>query len=435
MQPLPFTATYQKTTFFLMPKLLPSPPASLEAERAALRRAILDEDSGFLTQLEQGDFTENLYWQIIEAAQVSWEEYEACDPLATDENLTKNSKYQELGGLTWLTKTILDAQVSCPKFLLKTLRKYRAQRETGKLYLDLEKGDMNKVPDLLTEHSQYINDILSIDEMDSIDNIVEEFQKDHDHVPTGIEGLDEALNGGFRTGSLNVIGARPGIGKTSLAATIAANLLARGLSFNFISIEMDLNEILSKILCALTRMKHDSVSEEIRGLLEEYEGKLLINDRIDSISAIKQAIMASEQDLIIIDYYQLITTKLQESRTFQLDEISREIRLAAKRSGKPVLLLSQLNRKIEEDKKGREPILADLKGSGTLEQDAHMVAFLFDPDKGLEMSEAAAKVVSDLEGTNDSTIELIVRKNRGGPKPRLSLKFQWEISLMTQTIG
>lgn len=212
-------------------------------------------------------------------------------------------------------------------------------------------------------------------------------------IPTGLEDLDEILEGGMRPGQLIVVGARPSMGKTALAMTIGLQV-AEGYSVAMLSMEMPHAELRDRMTAMLGRVSLSSVKRPKRHDLDW--GRVL--DGVER--ARKLNFIASDQggltigqvrakarnvkrlhglNVLIVDYIGLMAgTDAGQPRAYQLEEISRGLKSLAKELDIAVLCLAQVNRRVEE-RTDRTPSLSDLRDSGAIEQDADVVAFVHRP--------------------------------------------------------
>jgi len=244
--------------------------------------------------------------------------------------------------------------------------------------------------------------------------------------PTGFAELDKLI-GGLRPGSVTVIAARPGMGKSALAGCIAQNFAKRSEPTLICSLEMSRAEIAQRLLALQTgtsfkRLEQPDTLDELDreivfdAMQELSELPLSIDDSagmtLQHIAAVTRLQRKKHGlKLGIIDYLQLIRpTDPKVIREQQVAEISRELKALARDLGIPLLLLAQLNRSVE-NRENRTPRLSDLRESGSIEQDADAVVFVYQPD-------------DDEPGLR----ELVVAKNRHGPTGRVSV--QWNGQLM-----
>ena len=244
-------------------------------------------------------------------------------------------------------------------------------------------------------------------------------------IPTGITELDELTNG-LQNSDLIILAARPGVGKTSFALTIAANAAINyHRSVAFFSLEMDGVQLAQRLLCSRaeidqSKLRNNKLSnEEMRKLIATVapinQSPLYIDDNADLgimelMSKARDLKRKGTLDMLIVDYLQLMKTGGEENRAVAIGAISRGLKILAKELQIPVIALAQLNRKVEE--KGRErPQLSDLRESGSIEQDADMVWFV---------ERAYVRTHKD---EDKYKAELIVAKHRNGSVRDIQLSF------------
>ncbi len=254
-------------------------------------------------------------------------------------------------------------------------------------------------------------------------------------ISTGYGALDSMTNG-FQPGALMILAARPAMGKSAFALNLANNVsrLNSGAVAVF-SLEMPADSLMKRLIASEAKvggmkLQNGNLSEDEMSAI--YEAGNRLSDRkifIDDSSSIKvsqiyskcRKLKAEYNDiaLVVIDYLQLITGRGQESRQQEVSDISRQLKIMAMELNCPVLALSQLSRKVEE-RTNHEPMLSDLRESGSIEQDADIVMFLFrkayyekDEDKEKENREDATEVV-----------DLSLAKHRSGATGQLQLAFQ-----------
>jgi len=241
-------------------------------------------------------------------------------------------------------------------------------------------------------------------------------------VATGFRDLDKVLLG-MRPGSLNIVGARPGVGKTSFALSLAANAAKAGTSVVFFSLEMSGSEIATRLICAEACVSNEDVRAG-RIAAEMWPPILEASERLNNLDFIiddtagtnvveirtkaRRALHGKPNGLIIVDYLQLINpTHRAENQNVAIGEISRALKVLAKDLKVPVIALSQLSREVER-RPDKRPVLADLRDSGSIEQDADIVMFI---DRSLSEAEANDE---RHERPPLGTANVIVAKNRAG---------------------
>jgi len=229
-------------------------------------------------------------------------------------------------------------------------------------------------------------------------------------VKTGISTID-AVTGGFRPGQLVVLGARPSMGKTSLALGITRQAALAGKTVAFFSLEMSSDDVICRILADLGDvdlgriMLHDLREQDLTAVLTAanklHKTRVFIGESTDQIEGVCTQLQHQHGlDLVVVDYLQLMSIRA-ESREQQIATLSRGLKQLARRAKAPVLVLSQLNRNLEQ-RVSKRPQLSDLRESGAIEQDADVAMLLwrrsyYDPD------------------ADQTEAELVVAKHRNGP--------------------
>ena len=247
-------------------------------------------------------------------------------------------------------------------------------------------------------------------------------------ISTGFAKLDE-MTGGLHGGDLCIIAARPSMGKTALALNIAQHVaLKLKQTVAIFSLEMSQESLLTRMLCAAARVDSQRfragfLSQEERrklnhSLHELVEAPLYIDDTsgvhlMDMHAKLRRLQQEHKIGLVIVDYLQLMTVPgRQENRNQEVSTLSRGMKLLAKELNVPMMVLSQLSRAVEQRQGDHRPQLSDLRESGSIEQDADLVGFIF-------REEVYHREREDLRGL----AELIVAKQRNGPVGTVNLVF------------
>lgn len=257
-------------------------------------------------------------------------------------------------------------------------------------------------------------------------------------VATGFVDFDR-MTGGLRPGQLVIIAARPSMGKSAFAMNIAENACVRGgLATAVFSLEMTSVELMERILCSQSDVKiqrvrdgfmsKDEMKELGRKMMDVQTAPLYVDETPSlTISAFRararRAVAKHGVKLLIVDYLQLMkgsTKRAAQDRRLEIDEISSGLKATAKELGVPVIALSQLNRDAEER---AEPKLSHLRESGSIEQDADVVALLHRPERVTHKEEDKGKAV------------LILAKQRNGPVGRIELTFMAELARFGNATG
>ena len=269
-------------------------------------------------------------------------------------------------------------------------------------------------------------------------------------VPTGLRDLDDRL-GGLHQSDLIIIAGRPSMGKTALATNIAFNAAKKlqdenkKSSIAFFSLEMSSEQLSTRILAEQSRITSHNIR---RGKISEEEFDKFIETSktiseiplfIDETPAITIAALSNRArrikrlhglDMIVVDYIQLMraTTNIKDGRVQEISEITQGLKAIAKELRVPVLALSQLSRAVEQRDK-KEPQLSDLRESGSIEQDADVVMFVYRESYYLEKQEPREATVEHAEWqakmNEVSTLaEIIIGKQRHGPTGKIRLEFE-----------
>ena len=264
----------------------------------------------------------------------------------------------------------------------------------------------------------------SLDRIQDINNNPEKMQG----IPTGFLDLERVLNG-LQRSDMIILAARPSMGKTALALNIAKNAARKGNVVAIFSLEMGKGQLAKRLLATESGVNSQRIN---RGELDynEMEQLLLAVDRLSKLKVYiddnggqtileirsKARRLAHEVglDLIVIDYLQLMTGRRAENRQQEISDISRNLKTLARELDVPILALSQLSRSVEL-RAEKKPQLSDLRESGSLEQDADIVMFLY-----------REEYYNREESDKANVAELIIAKNRNGPTTAINLYFDKE---------
>jgi replicative DNA helicase len=422
-------------------------PSSPDSERAILGSIILD--NSLIAQAVELLKPENFYVpshrRIFAAMVVLFERGSEIDPILIGEELRKDNSLESAGGMLFLsnlayglprvTSVAPYAKVIRGKHLLRQLVKV-ASKITSEALEDEDE------PQNILDHAEHAIFALADERIrqgfqhikQPAERVLEraEAVEHRDLVVTGVatgfRGLDN-LTSGLQKSELIVIAARPAMGKTSLALTLAQHAaLESNAVVGIFSLEMSAESLATRMLCSegnvdAQKFRSGYLSNEEWSRLGKALGKLadarIFIDDTPAISVLemraKARRLATEQkqlDMIVVDYLQLMSGSARrfESRQQEVSQISRELKALAKELNVPLVALSQLSR-APENRTDHRPQLADLRESGAIEQDADLVAFIY--------REEAYKRTDE----NRNIAELIVAKQRNGPTDTLYLAF------------
>ena len=422
------------------------PPHSIEAEQGVLGSILLDKDAiiQITSLILPEDFYDTKHAIIYEGMIDLFSRNRPIDLLTIRELLDDRKKIEEIGWnayLITLTNSIFTssnvyqyAQIVKHKAVLRKLIKagndilllgYDEESEVNKLLEQSEQALFRVTQTFIQNKLVHIKDIINLR--------YEEFAEIHanpEHamigvVPCGFKGLDNKV-GGFKRGDMVIIAARPSMGKTAITLNMAQNIAETGKNVAIFSLEMSKEQLTDRLICAT--MGIDSWKLQ-KGLLEDEEfsrmgdalerlsrANIYIDDSpmgnlLEIKSKARRLKMESGVDLIVIDYLQLMSAGNPMNRVQEISDISRGIKGLARELQVPIIALSQLSRAVES-RTTKEPILSDLRESGSIEQDADVVMMLYREDYYDEFTE------------NKGITNIFIRKNRNGPVGQVDLKFE-----------
>ena len=439
------------------------PPQNIEAEQSVIGAMLIDKNAvGLVTEkLMPEDFYRQAHQVIYSAILTLHSKNEPIDMITLINELKKMNKLDDVGGVAYVTllanvvptaaNAKFHAQIVEDKSVLRQLV------EGGTVIASMGYEGTEDIPDIIDQAEKtilqisnrkggkdfaVISDVLT----DTINHIqaVLESKQPITGVATGFKDLDY-LTAGLHPSDFIILAARPSMGKTALALNIAQNVAIRGSREGepkkrvaFFSLEMSREQLVQRMLCS----EADVDAQRLRAGGDDRDkdnadiwNKLWIAaDRlsnaqifIDDTPGLSIMEMRSKSrrlqaegglDLIVIDYLQLMQgsagSKNSDNRQQEVSEISRGLKALARELNVPVLALSQLSRSVEA-RQVKKPMLSDLRESGSLEQDADIVMFLYRDDYYKGAEEAPTHIT-----------ELIVAKHRNGPVGRVNLFFKNE---------
>ena len=439
------------------------PPQAIDAEMAVLGAMLLDGEAvtDALEILKPEHFYKEAHQKIFAAMKTLVERSQAVDIVTLSEELKKNNLLTQLGGEVYLTQLVDKvataahvkhyAEIVYKKFVVRDLihtatglvqRCYKEEDDDPQILIDTAADQIYKL-----SQKQKLSGFISA--KDLAPQVMAELEKSFQNknaiqgVPTGLDEFDHKT-GGLRKSDLIILGARPSQGKTALALNIAHHACVEcGIPVAFFSLEMGRNSIFERMLGAAAmveihklrtgwfdRNKWSDLTRELGRLsaapfyIDDTSGISITELRMRSrrlASELKK--QGKELGLIVIDYLQLIRggERRIESRQQEVSEISRMLKDLARTLNVPVMALSQLSRKNEDKTRtDNKPLLSDLRESGSIEQDADVVA-LIHRDWYYKRDDESLK--------NKAT--LIIAKQRNGPVGDIDLAFFGEYALFT----
>jgi len=428
------------------------PPQDVAAEQAVLGGMLLSKDAiaDVLEKLRPSDFYRPAHQNIYDAILDLYARGEPADAVTVAAELDRRGLLRRVGGAPYLHTLISTvptaanagyyAGIVAEKALLRRLVE-AGTRIVQYGYAGADGADVSEIVDRaqaeiydVTEGRQS-EDFVALEDllqptMDEIDAIASQGGIARG-VPTGFHELDEITNG-LHPGQMIVIAARPGVGKSTLGLDFlrSCSIKHRMTSVIF-SLEMSKSEIVMRLLSAEAkikladmrsgRMSDDDWTRLARRMSEISEAPLFIDDSPNMMMMeirAKARRLKQKHDLrlIVIDYLQLMTSgKKVESRQQEVSEFSRQLKLLAKELEVPVVAMSQLNRGPEQ-RTDKKPMLADLRESGAIEQDADLVILLHRPD------------AFERDDPRGGEADLILAKHRNGPTKTITVAHQLHLS-------
>ena len=425
-------------------------PHSLELEEAVLGAILIDKNAlpSVLDILRKEVFYKPAHQTIFEVIIDLFQKSQGIDILTVHEALKKAKALEEIGGAGYLVELSNKVGSSANvEFHARILVQKYIQRELIRVSSTIIKDsyeDTKDVFELLDEAEKALFDITDQNlntAYERLAGLAAKVQKEIETlsmkeegvtgITTGFEKLD-SITLGWQQSDLIILAARPGMGKTAFALSLARNAALAGHGVAIFSLEMSKMQLTQRLLA----MESEINSRKIRnGTLDEYEWKKLhqavermaeLDIYIDDTPGINIFELRAKSrrmkqnhniELIIIDYLQLMTSAPNHqrgNREQEISSISRALKSLAKELNVPVIALSQLSRAVETRGGNKRPQLSDLRESGAIEQDADIVSFVFRQDY--------YDLPDDFEGPKDMA-EIIISKHRNGALGTVELKF------------
>nr|WP_239548765.1 replicative DNA helicase [Streptococcus loxodontisalivarius] len=429
-------------------------PQDLIAEQSVLGSIFISPDKLIIVRefVEPDDFYKYSHRIIFQAMITLADRNEAIDATTVRNILDNQGDLQNIGGLSYIVELVNSvptsanaeyyAQIVAEKAMLRRIissltetvnQAYEGSRDSEDIISGAEKALID-----INEHSnrsgfRKISDVLKVN-YETLE-IRSQQTSDVTGLPTGFRDLDK-ITTGLHPDQLIILAARPAVGKTAFVLNIAQNVgTKQNRPVAIFSLEMGAESLVDRMLAAegmvdshalrtgqLTEQDWNNVTIA-QGALAE--APIFIDDtpgiKITEIRARSRKLAQEEGGLglIVIDYLQLITGTRPENRQQEVSDISRQLKILAKELKVPVIALSQLSRGVEQ-RQDKRPVLSDIRESGSIEQDADIVAFLYRDDYYRKEGEEAEETVED------NTIEVILEKNRAGARGTVKLMFQKE---------
>ena len=419
------------------------PPHNEEAERSALGAVMLNKEAllDVTEEVKPEDFYNESHREIFDAIMNLYRENTAVDMLTVCEELNRRKALDMVGGRAYIATLTAEvpstanageyAKIVYEKAMLRrlitaaediTIKGYDDKMAAEEL-LDYAEGDIFRIAQK-RQRNDYakIQDVL-MKNLRIIDQAVQN-KGQVIGLPTGFKQLDEKTSG-LQPSDLIIVAARPGMGKTAFALNIAQQSAVKaGASVLIFSLEMSQEQLGQRLIAMQARVESEKLKkgtldlkdwDRINFALNELNNTKIVIDDTPGISIMemrnKCRRLKAEQglDLIVVDYLQLMTFDGRaDSRQQEISALSRHLKLLAREMNCPVIVLSQLSR-APELRQDKRPMLSDLRESGSIEQDADIVMFLYRDDYYNENTE------------KPGVCEINIAKHRSGPTDRIDL--------------
>nr|WP_205828665.1 replicative DNA helicase [Brevibacillus laterosporus] len=426
------------------------PPQNIEAEESVLGAIFLSKEA-LITAMEllrPEDFYKTSHQRIFNTMLALYERGEPVDLVTVTADLQDQKVLEETGGVVYLTSLASSvptaanieyyAKIVEEKSLLRRLIRtatkiandgYSREDEVGEIIADAEKYILEIAQNRNSGGFIPIRDAL----METYERIefLSQRKGDITGIPSGYPDLDK-MTAGFQRSDLIILAARPSVGKTAFALNVAQNVAARANeTVAIFSLEMSASQLVQRMICAegnldASRMRSGGLEEDDWQKLTMAIGTLAkapvyIDDTpgitVQDIRAKCRRLQTEKGlGLILIDYLQLIQGRGKgDNRQQEVSEISRTLKGIARELNVPIIALSQLSRSVEQ-RQDKRPMMSDIRESGSIEQDADIVAFLYRDD------------YYDKETEAKNIIEIIIAKQRNGPTGTVELVFLKEFN-------
>ena len=436
------------------------PPQDISAEKAILGAVFLNPEAlaDVMEQVEPDDFYSRQHQILFQSMIELNDADQPIDVLTMKSSLETKNQLDDVGGVAYLAElanSVPSARNAAyyAKIVSAKSRLRQLIRTSTDIIALAQKQD-DDVENILDEAERQIMDVSERRNKAGFKPIREVVDEVYNHLydlsnnksditglSTGYENLDKMISG-LQPDNLIILAARPAVGKTAFVLNVAENVaIDSDVPVAIFSLEMSAESLVNRMLCARGPIKADNLrdgnldDEDWHKLYAATDALARTKLYIDDTPGIKMAEIRAKcrrldketggLGLIVIDYLQLIEGSNKESRQQEVSEISRQLKKLSKELSVPVIALSQLSRGVEQ-RQDKRPVLSDIRESGSIEQDADIVAFLYRDDyyEREEGEEDSDDVKSGQQNENDAgEVELIIEKNRAGARGTVHLVF------------
>jgi replicative DNA helicase len=420
------------------------PPHNLEAEQSLLGSLLIDRDAiiKVATTIKQDDFYSGANGTIYQAIVDLYNRREPTDFVTLTDELTRQERLDQVGGVAYLTSllNIVPTAVHVEYYgkIVERTATLRRLIDAGATIVSIGYRDGVDTEEALDAAERAIFDVSqrrSTKDFQSLADVLDRFFDQIDYmqqhrgevvgVPSGFADLDQ-LTGGMQKSDLIIVAARPSVGKTAFALGMAYGAAVQhAKTVGVFSLEMAAEQIVQRLLATETgvdshRLRLGQIDDNewdriSRAFGRLSEAKIYIDDsaglNVMEVRSKARRLQAEHGlDLLIVDYLQLMYARRSENRVQEISEISRGLKSLARELNIPVIALSQLSRAVES-RADHRPMLSDLRESGSIEQDADIVMFIYRDE------------VYDPNTEKKGIAEIIVAKHRNGPVGSINLRF------------
>jgi replicative DNA helicase len=420
------------------------PPHNIEAEQSVLGSLLLDRDAiiKIASSVKAEDFFSGANGTIYQAILDLYNRREPTDFITLSDELARRERLDQVGGIAYLSSLVsavpTSVHVEYYARIVERTATLRRLIDAGAQIVTIGYQDGIDTEDALDRAEQAIfrvtehrstKDFVSIAEV--LDRFFDQIDYLQQHrgelvgVPTGFADMDQ-LTGGLQKSDLIIIAARPSVGKTAFALGMTYGAaVANSKTVGFFSLEMAAEQLVQRLLSAETgvdshRLRLGHIDDHEWDRISRAFGRLAeANIYIDDTAGIGVMELRSKArrlqaehglDLLVVDYLQLMSSRRSENRVQEISEISRGLKGLARELNIPVIALSQLSRAVET-RSDHRPMLSDLRESGSIEQDADIVMFIYRDE------------VYDPDTEKKGIAEIIVAKHRNGPVGTINLRY------------
>jgi replicative DNA helicase len=427
------------------------PPHSVESEESVLGAMLMSTDAvnEVMDKLDADDFYVPAHRSIFGAVKLLFNTNQAIDAITVSEELRRQGELEKIGGVAYVTR-LLDIVPSASNVdyyagIVEETSQRRHLIRAGSTITDLAMKLDDEIAEVLDRSEQTVLNVAgrkvgdgmmqigplffsTLEELEALEGRGDEVTG----LSTGYRDLDKKLTG-LHPANLVIIAARPAMGKSALALNIATNVAMEGNPVAVFTLEMSREEVASRMLCATARIdsmkvRTGQIGDNAWPRLTDAAGRLydapvFVDDSpMVTVTDIRAKCRRLKRkhglSLVVVDYLQLMQGSNRENRQQEIAEISRNLKNLARELEVPVMALSQLNRNLES-REDKRPRLGDLRESGSLEQDADIVMFIYRDEYYNEQT--------DKRGI----AEVVIAKHRAGSTGPIDMTFMPEFTLFS----